>query len=157
MIYQQKPQKKQTMRERMADEDKPRFVRGRDATPDLLPQDDVAWAIAEELEQFFYKEGIATGKNAAWFHARGRYAIDKSALRTSYREHPERFRDGDGRQLTLAQFGRNMVRYYRKNASWQYGSVEDLIGSFYDPVTLDECAKGLWRVYRDRRKRKGIS
>lgn len=155
-MYTQRP-KRVIMRDRVSDEELPRFVRGNNATPDMLPQDDVAWAIAEELEKFFYGEGITTGKNAAWFHKRGGAALDKSMIRKAYSEHPERFRDGDGRQLTLAQFGRNMVKYFRKNASWQYGSVEDVIGMFYDPVTLDDCAKALWRVYRDRRKKRGIN
>jgi hypothetical protein len=156
-MYQQK--KKLTMRDRATtDEQLPRFVRGQDATPDRLGNaDDVAWAIAEELEKFFYNEGITTGKNAAWFFHRGRSALDKSMVRKSYSAHPERFRDGDGRQLTLAQFGRNMVRYFRRNASWQYGTVEDVIGMFYDPKTLDDCAKALWRVYKDRRIKKGIN
>lgn len=154
----QKPEKKVTMKSRLLDEEKPGFVRGRDATPREVGQaDDVAWAIAEELEKFFYDEGITTGKNAAWFFKRGGYALDRSMIRKAYKDHPDRFRNGDGKQLTLAQFGRNMVKYFRKNASWQYGTVEDVIGMFYDPVTLDDCAKGLWRVYRDRRSRKGIA
>lgn len=154
----QQKTKRVTMRDRERDEDRPRFVRGNDATPEPLGSDDVAWAIAEELEKFFYSEGISTGKNAAWFFKRGQYALDKSMIRRVYAYHPERFRDGDARQLTLAQFGRNMVRYFKKNAAWQYASsVEDVIGMFYDPVNLDNCARGLWRVYKDRRIRKGLS
>lgn len=146
------------MRDRASDEDRPRFVRGNNATPDQVgTPDDAAWAIAEELEKFFYEEGIVTGKNAAWFFKRGGYALDKSMIRQAYADHPERFRNGDGKQLTLADFGRKMVRYFRKNSAWAYCSnVEDVIGMFYDPVVLDDCAKGLWRVYRDRRNRKGI-
>jgi len=152
--------KRVTMRDReKTDEDLPKFVRGNNATPDRLGNpDDVAWAIAEELEKFFYKEGISTGKNAAWLFKRGQSALDKSTIRQSYKTHPDRFRDGDGRQLTLAEFGRNMVRYYRKNGAWGYsGSVEDVIGNFYDPVNLDNCARALWRVYKDRRMMRGIS
>lgn len=156
-MYQQK-NKRVTMRDRTKDEDRPRFVRGNDATPEPLGADDVSWAIAEELERFFYEEGISTGKNAAWLFKRGGYALDKSMIRDSYKSHPDRFRDGDGKELTLAQFGRSMVRYFRKNAAWAYCSnADDVIGMFYDPVTLDNCAKGLWRVYKDRRIRKGIS
>lgn len=151
--------KRVTMRDRASDEDLPRFVRGNNATPDRLGNaDDVAWSIAEELERFFYEEGIVTGKNSAWFFKRGQAALDKSKLRVSYSEHPERFRDGNGRALMLAEFGRNMVRYFRKNAAWAYCSnADDVIGMFYDPVTLDNCAKGLWRAYRDRRKKRGIA
>jgi hypothetical protein len=145
-------------RERRADEDRPRFVRGENATPERLGNpDDVAWAIAQEMEKFFYDEGIITGKNAAWLFKRGQDALDRSAIRINYAAYPERFRDGDGKQLSLADFGRNVVRYFKKNAPWGYcNNVEDVLGMFYDPVTLDDCAKGLWRVYRDRRKRKGI-
>lgn len=157
-MYNTKAPKRVTMRDRASDEELPRFVRGNNATPDKLGNpDDVAWAIAEELEKFFYKEGISTGKNAAWFFKRGQYALDKSKIRQDYKDHPERFRNGDGKQLTLAEFGRNMVRYFRKNGSWGYsGSVEDVIGMFYDPVTLDNTARALRRVYRDRRMMRGI-
>lgn len=145
-------------REHRADESRPRFVRGDNATPDRLGDpDDVAWAIAQELEKFFYEEGIVTGKNAAWLFKRGQDALDRSALRINYAAHPDRFRDGDGRKLTLADFGRNMVRYFRKNAGWAYCSnVEDVIGMFYDPVVLDNCTKSLWKVYRGRRQQRGI-
>lgn len=157
-MYTQRP-KRVTMRDRASDEELPRFVRGNNATPDRLGNpDDVAWAIAEELEKFFYEEGIITGKNAAWLFKRGQSALDKSKIREAYSAHPERFRDGNGKRLTLAEFGRNMVKYFRRNSGWAYCSnVEDVIGMFYDPVTLDDCAKGLWRVYRDRRKKRGIS
>lgn len=157
MPYEKAP-KRVTMRDR-ADEQMPRFVRGQDATPDRVGNpDDIAWAIAEELERFFYEQKIATGKSAAWLFKRGGYALDKSALRISYAAHPERFRDGDGKPMTLAQFGRNMVRYFKKNYAWQYcANADDVIGMFYDAVTLDACASGLWRVYKDRRIRKGIA
>src|SRR5579864_686545 len=107
-MYQSGP-KRVTMRDRMRDEDRPRFVRGNNATPDQIgTPDDVAWAIAEELEQFFYRERINTGKGAAWFFKRGQAALDKSMIRDAYVAHPERFRDASGRQLTLAEFGRKM-------------------------------------------------
>lgn len=157
-MYTTKTQKRVTMRDRASDEELPRFVRGNNATPDRLgTPDDIAWAIAEEVERFFYNEGINTGKNAAWFFRRGQSALDRSMVRQAYKDHPDRFRDGNGKQLTLAEFGRNMVRYFRKNSDWSMcSSVEDVIGMFYDPVTLDSCAKGLWRVYRDRRTKRGI-
>ena len=156
-MYSQKP-KKATMRDRARDEDMPRFVRGNDVAPDALGQDDVAWAIAEELESFFYAEGINTGKNAAWLFRRGQSALDKSCIRRAYSAHPERFRNGDGRQMTLAQFGRCMVRYFRAHAPWGYcQNADDVMGMFYDPVTLDDCARALWRVYSDRRAKKGIT
>src|ERR1700693_4427303 len=106
-MYTQKP-KRVTYRDReRSDEDRPRWVRGRDATPQEIGQaDDIAWAIAEELEQFFYDQGI-NAKPAAWLFKRGGAALDKSKVRQAYSDHPDRFRDGDGRQLTLAQFGRN--------------------------------------------------
>lgn len=158
-MYQQKAPKRATMRSRAVDEELPRFVRGNNATPTPLGDpDDVAWAIAEELEKFFYSQRISTGKNAAWFFKRGGYALDRSMIRQAYKDHPERFRDGDGRQLTLAEFGRNIVRYFKKHAAWGYsGNVEDIIGMFYDPVNLDNCTRGLWRVYRERRLVRGIS
>lgn len=156
-MYNQKP-KRTTMRDReRSDEDRPRWVRGKDATPKEIGQaDDIAWAIAEELEQFFYDQGI-NAKPAAWLFKRGAAALDKSKVRQAYSDHPERFRDGDGRQLTLAQFGRNMVKYFRRKSDWQFCSnVDEVIGMFYDPVTLDDCARSLWRVYRDRRTKRGI-
>lgn len=151
--------KRVTMRDRASDEDRPRFVRGNDATPERLGEaDDIAWAIAQELEEFFYKHKITTGKNAAWLFKRGGYALDKSAIRISYAAHRDRFRDGDGRQMTLAEFGRMIVRYFAKNYDWAFcANADDVIGMFYDPVTLDDCMKGLWRTYRDRRNRKGIA
>lgn len=137
----------------------PPFVAGSNTTPAALGErDDVCWAIAQELEEFFYNEGINSGKNAAWYFRRAQDAMDKCILRGAYKKHPERFRNGDGKQLTLADFGRNMVRYFRKNAPWGYCSnVEDVVSMFFDPVTLDDCIKGLWRVYKTRRMRKGIS
>lgn len=152
-------QKKTTFRDRQeADESLPPFVRGYNATPKALGNDDdVSWAIAQELERFFYEEGIITGKNAAWLFKAGQFALDKSRVRKEYSRHPKRFRDGDGKQMTLAEFGRKIVLYFRRNASWQYASgPEDLIGMFYDPVMLDSCARGLWRVYSDRRIQRGV-
>jgi hypothetical protein len=146
--------KKITMNQRASGEvDRPRsksvFVSGTD--------DDLAMTIAIELEQFFYTQGINTGKNATWLSKAGHAAVDRSMVRRAYSQHPDRFRDGEGRQLTLAEFGRNMVKYFRRNASWQYCSnADEVISLFYDPVTLDDCAKGLWRVYKDRRTKRGI-
>lgn len=135
----------------------PGFVADSDKTPDHMgDRDDFAWAIAQELVAFFYDEGINAKGEVYYFRAAQR-ALDKSKVRRLYKEDPDRYRDGDGRQLTLAQFGRNMVRYFKRNAGWQYcGSVEEVVSMFFDPVTLDDCARGLWRVYRDRRDRKGI-
>jgi hypothetical protein len=158
-MYQQK--KKTTMRDRAADEEsRPTFVRGNNATPvQVGAADDIAWAMAEEIEKFFYKEGINTGRNTVWYFKAVQASLDKSMIRKAYSDPNKhgRFRDGDGRQLTLADFGRNIVRYFRRNASWQYCSnAQDVIGMLLDPVTLDDCTKGLWRVYRDRRTKRGI-
>ena len=154
----QKPQKRVTMRER-ADEDAPRWVRGKDATPDRLGNpDDVAWAIAQELEAFFYSQKIQTGKKAAWLFKRGQYALDKSMLRAAYREHPERFRDANGKPMTLAEFGRKIVKYFKRNMDWGYAAnADDVMGMFYDPVNIDECTKGLWRFYSNSRAKRGVS
>lgn len=136
----------------------PRVFAGGNATPEGLGgRDDFAWAIASELEQYFIDQRVHTGKNAAWLFKRGSSALDRTMIRAAYSKNPERFRDGTGKQLTLAEFGRRMVRYFGKHSSWQYASsTEDVIGMFYDPVMLDECAKGLWRVYRERRARQGV-
>ena len=143
-----------------ADEDKPGFVRGRNATPQAVGRDradDVAWSIAEELESFLYKERIPSSKNAAWFFKAGQAALDRSDIRNMYREHHDRFRNGDGKQLTLAEFGRMMVRYFRANYGWAYcNTTEDIIGMFYNAVVLEEITRCLWRVYADRRAKKGI-
>lgn len=158
-----KPGKKPTMRENLGQDyrerqNSPGFVAGDNKTPDALgDRDDFAWAIAQELVAFFYDEGI-NAKGDAYYFRVGQRSLDRSMVRRAYKEHPERFRNGDGRQLTLADFGRNMVRYFKKNAAWQFcNTTEDVVSMFYDPVTLDNCAKGLWRVYRDRRLRKGIN
>jgi hypothetical protein len=154
---QQKP-KRQTMREREQDARVPFWVAGEDATPSSLGErDDVAWAIARRFETFLYDQGIPSGKNAAWLFKRGQDALDKSCVRKAYSEHRERFRNGDGKTMTLAEFGAKMVRYFEDHASWyECSNADDVIGMFYDPVVLDDCAKGLWRVYRDRRARRGI-
>jgi hypothetical protein len=154
--------KKPTMRDNLARDYRevqttPGFVAGSSKTPDGLGErDDFAWAIAQELTAFFYDEGINSKTDAYYFRV-GQSALDKSRVRRMYKQDPDRFRNGDGKQLTLAEFGRNMVRYFKRNAAWfDCSSVEEVVGMFYDPVTLDDCAKGLWRVYRDRRTRKGI-
>lgn len=154
--------KRATMRDNLAKDyrevqNTPGFVAGASKTPDALgDRDDFAWAIADELTAFFYDQGI-NAKSAAYYFRVGQQALDRSMVRRKYKEDPARYRNGDGKQLTLAEFGRNMVRYFRRNSSWQdCSSVEEVVGMFYDPVTLDDCAKGLWRVYRDRRTKKGI-
>lgn len=153
--------KRHTMRDNVSAgrEEKPipPYVAGADKTPDALgDRDDIAWAIAQELVAFFYNERINCKGEAYYFKVAQR-ALDKSCVRRKYKEDPSRFRNGEGRQLTLADFGRNMVRYFKKNSNWQYcASVEEVVGMFFDPVTLDNCARGLWRVYRDRRAQKGI-
>lgn len=159
----QRPGRKPTMRDNLAGDYRevqtsPGFVAMGDKTPDALgDRDDFAWAIAQAMVEFFYDEGI-NAKGDAYYFRVGQRALDRSMVRRKYKEDPKRFRNGDGRQLTLADFGRNMVRYFKKNAPWQYcNSVEEVVSMFYDPVTLDDCAKGLWRVYRDRRARKGIN
>lgn len=154
-------QKKPTMRSRLTEMEQneaPRFVRGNNATPTGVGNaDDVAWAIAQEFEKFMYDEGIPSGKNSAWLFKRGQYAVDKSRLRRAYSAHPDKFRDGTGKQLTLADFGRRMVRYFKRNAGWGYCSGgDDVIGMFYDPVVLDDIMKALWRVYEDRRVKRGL-
>lgn len=162
-VYMQKKTKRPTMRDNLAGNHRevqtsPGFVAGEDRTPAALGErDDFAWAIADELTKFLYDEGI-NSKGAAYYFKVGQDALDRSKVRRMYKEDPARFRNGDGKQLTLGEFGRSMVRYFRKNADWQFcNSVEEVVHMFYDPVTLDVCAKGLWRVYRDRRIRKGIS
>jgi hypothetical protein len=154
--------KRHTMRDNLKEDYRevqtsPSWVAMGNKTPDALGErDDFAWAIAEELTAFFYDQGM-NGKQSGYYFRVGQSSLDKSMVRRKYKEDPARFRNGDGKQLTLAEFGRNMVRYFKKNSNWQYcNSVEEVVGMFYDPVTLDDCAKGLWRVYRDRRTRKGI-
>lgn len=156
--YVRKTPRKQTMRDRAEERAVPAWVAGEDATPRSLgDRDDVAWAIAQELEQFLYEQAIPSGKNAAWLFKRGAAALDRSMVRRAYSDHRDRFRDGQGKQLTLAEFGRRMVRYFERHSAWGYCSnADDVIGMFYDPVTLDDCAKALWRVYRDRRAQRGI-
>lgn len=162
-IYTMQRNKKPTMRDNLSGnyrevQTSPGFVAGDNKTPDALGErDDFAWAIAQELKVFFYDQGI-NAKGEGYYFRVGQESLDKSMVRRKYKEDPSRFRNGDGKQLTLADFGRNMVRYFRKNADWQYcNNVEEVVGMFYDPVTLDACAKGLWRVYRDRRMKKGIN
>jgi hypothetical protein len=161
-IYRRSDKKRTTMRDNLAQDYRevqttPRFVAGSSRTPDGLGErDDFAWAIAQGLTAFFYDEGINC-KGPAYYFRVGQEALDKSMVRRKYKTDPSRFRNGDGKQLTLADFGRNMVRYFKRNSNWQYcTNVEEVVAMFYDPVTLDDCAKGLWRVYRDRRSRKGI-
>lgn len=156
-MYQQRT-RPVTMRDREAgiDESRPMFVRGHNATPKALGNDDVSWAIAEELEAMLIREGVPNAKNAAWLFKRGADSLDRSILRKAYSKHPERFRDGTGRQLSLAEFGRNMVRYFKRHSDWQYANgADDVIGMFYDPVMINACARGLWRVYSDRRTQRG--
>jgi hypothetical protein len=164
-VYTMRPQKKtrHTMRDNLSGDYRevqtsPGFVAGNNKTPDALgDRDDFAWAVAQALTAFFYDEGVNC-KGPAYYFRVGQDALDKSMVRRKYREDPARFRNGDGKQLTLADFGRAMVLYFKKNSNWQFCSnVEEVVSMFYDPVTLDDCAKGLWRVYRDRRSRKGTN
>lgn len=155
--------KKPTMRDNLAGDyrvvqNSPTFVARADKTPEGLGErDDFAWAIARELSAFFYDEGI-NAKGEGYYFRVAQSNLDKSSVRRKYKEDPKRFRDGNGKQLTLADFGRNMVRYFKKNAAWGYcHSVEEVVSTFFDPVTLDDCAKGLWRVYRTRRQMRGIN
>lgn len=137
----------------------PMFVAGEsNKTPaGLGERDDFAWAMAQELVEFFYDEGI-NAKSEGYYFKVAQSNLDKSIVRRMYKEDPNRFRDGDGNQVTLAAFGRSMVRFFKKNSAWGYcHSVEEVVSMFFDPVTLDSCAKGLWRVYRDRRKKRGIN
>ncbi len=123
-----------------------------DRAPDALGSDDLAWAMANQITKKFIEHGIATGKSEAWFYYRVKSGLDKTKIRRSYSDSPEKFRDGNNKILPLPEFGRYMVSFFFRNSQWQYESnVETVTGMMCDPVTLAEVCKKLQGVYANRR------
>jgi hypothetical protein len=145
--------KKTTMRDRDTGQQAPAWVRGKDATPEALGDDDLAWAMARRLNEKLYESGIPFGKSDAWLYFKFKAGLDRSAIRKSYSQ--ETFTDGNGRKILLPDFGRRIIAYYWDKYPWGYeSSAENVVGIVSDPVTIDEITRSLKRRYADRRARR---
>lgn len=147
--YKNGREKKPTMRDR-ASQDTPAFVRGKDATPAALGDDDLAWAMARRLSEKLYASGIASGKSDAWFYYRFKSGLDRAKLRARYSEEP--FTDGKAKVIPLPEFGRRIVSYFWDNYPWPYeNSPEAAIGMVTDPAIIDEVTRLLKKRYANQR------
>jgi hypothetical protein len=144
--------KKTTMRDREGGtrHDVPSFVRGRDATPEALGEDDLAWAMARKLAEKIYQAGIASGKSEAYLYFKFKSGLDKTRLRQRY--STEAFTDSKGKVILLPEFGRRIIAYFWDHYGWGYeSSVEGVIGMATDPVMIDDVTSALRKRYANGR------
>jgi hypothetical protein len=148
--------KRVTMRDREGGtkHDVPSFVRGRDATPESLGEDDLAWAMARKLAEKIYEAGIPSGKSEAYLYYKFKAGLDKTRLRQRY--STQAFTDSKSKVIPLPDFGRRIVAYFWDHYGWAYeSSVEGIIGMATDPVMIDDVTRALQKRYANMRLMSG--